>query len=148
MRRQTHQVRVSGEKIDAAIKRAKQFEAQDPRVIQASYDAKEDLVSLHFADGVRLAIPRKQMQGLENATRPQLSKIEIVGHGTGLHWPLLDVDHYVRGLLDHRFGTKRWMKQVGRLGGLVRSKAKSEAARTNGLKGGRPRLNAVQHSGR
>ena len=145
MHREIHQVHVSNEQIDAASKRARQFEAHDPREFKVRYDAKEDLVSLDFADGVRLSIPRKQLQGLENASRSQLSKIEIVGNGTGLYWPLLDVDHYVLGLLDHKFGTKRWMKQIGRLGGLVRSKAKSEAARLNGLKGGRPKLKAVQN---
>jgi hypothetical protein len=148
MRKQTHKVLVTSGQIDSAIARARQFEANDPRVIRVLYEAKEDLVSLCFADGVRVSIPRKQLQGLEHANQSQLSKIEIVGHGTGLHWPLLDVDHYVPGLLAHRFGTKRWMNEIGRKGGLVKSGAKTEAARRNGLKGGRPRLAAVQNTGR
>lgn len=148
MRKQTHKVVVSSGQIDSAIARARQFEANDPRVIKVQYEGKEDLVSLCFADGVRVLIPRKQLQGLEHADRSQLSKIEIVGHGTGLHWPLLDVDHYVPGLLAHRFGTKRWMNEIGRRGGSVKSKAKTEAARRNGLKGGRPRLGVVRNATR
>ena len=148
MRKETHKVRVSSGQIDSAIARARQFEANDPRVIQVQYEAKEDLVSLSFADGLKVSIPRKQLQGLERANQSQLSKIEIVGNGTGLHWPLLDIDHYVPGLLEHRFGTKRWMNEIGRRGGLVKSMAKTKAARRNGLKGGRPRIATLQNTSR
>src|ERR1700674_1367552 len=140
MRKRTHKIQVSSSQIDSAIARGRRFEANDPRVIRVRYEAKEDLVSLSFADGFRISIPRKQLQGLERANQLQLSKIEIVGHGTGLHWPLLDIHHYVLGLLEHRFGTKRWMNEIGRRGGLAKSEAKTKAARRNGLKGGRPRL--------
>jgi hypothetical protein len=143
-----HKIGVSRGQIDAAIARARQFEAGDPRVTRAQYQAKEDLVSLYFTDGVRVSIPRKQLQGLERASQPELSKIEIVGNGTGLHWPLLDVDHHVLGLIEHRFGTKKWMNAIGRRGGLVKSAAKAKAARRNGLKGGRPRLSVRISSGR
>ena len=140
MRRKTDRVHASGGQIDAAIARAQQFEASDARVIKVLYQPKEDLVSLCFTDGVRVSIPRKQLQGLERANRSQLSRVEIVGQGTGLHWPDLDVDHYVLGLLEHRFGTKRWMNEIGRRGGLVKSKAKARASRRNGSKGGRPKV--------
>jgi hypothetical protein len=146
MRKVTHKIRVSGDQIDSAIARAREFEAQDPRVIRARYESNEDLVSLDFADGLRVSIPRTLLQGLDLATPSQLSKIEIVGNGTGLHWPLLDVDHYVPGLLEHRFGTRRWMNEIGRRGGLAKSKAKSEAARRNGLKGGRPRSRVLRNT--
>jgi hypothetical protein len=148
MRKKAHKVQVSRRQIDSAIERAGQFEAYDPRVAKVQYEEKEDLVSLYFADGLKVSIPRMQLQGLEEANQSQLSKIEIVGDGTGLHWPLLDVDHYVLGLLEHRFGTKRWMNEIGRRGGLVKSVAKSKAARRNGLKGGRPRISALQSSKR
>jgi hypothetical protein len=148
MRKEAHKVQVAIGQINSAIARARQFEARDPRVVRAQYNSKEDLVSLSFADGLKILIPRKQLQGLERASQTQLSKIEIVGNGTGLHWPLLDVDHYVLGLLEHRFGTKRWMNEIGRRGGLATSEAKTKAARRNGLKGGRPRLAALQNTGR
>ena len=146
MRRKRHKINVSRNQIDSAIARARKFGADDPRVIEVHYEMKEDLVSLSFADGLRVSIPRKQLQGLERANQSQLSRIEVVGQGTGLHWPLLDIDHYVLGLLEHRFGTKQWMKEIGRRGGLVKSAAKKRAARRNGIKGGRPRSGAVQHT--
>lgn len=148
MRKEPHKVAVSSSQIDAAIARAQRFEFDDPRVTSVFYEAKDDLVSLYFADGLRISIPRKHLQGLERATQTQLSKIEIVGNGTGLHWPLLDVDHYVLGLLGHRFGTRRWMNEIGRRGGLAKSESKTKAARRNGLKGGRPRISALQNTRR
>ena len=148
MRKEANKVLVSSGQIDSTISRARQFETRDPRVVKAQYDADEDLVSLWFADELRISIPRKQLQGLDRANRTQLSKIEIVGQGTGLHWPLLDADHYVLGLLEHRFGTKQWMNEIGRRGGLAKSKAKSKAARRNGLKGGRPRTGGLQKAER
>ena len=148
MRKETHRVLVTSEQIDSAIARTRQFEVNDPRVSRVRYEPKEDLVSLYFADGFRVSIPHKQLQGLERANRTQLSNIEIVGHGTGLHWPLLDVNHYVLGLLERRFGTKRWMNEIGRRGGSAKSAAKTKAARRNGLMGGRPRLASVQNTRR
>jgi hypothetical protein len=146
MHKRLHKILASSDQIDSAIARARTFEASDPRVIRARYEAKEDLVTLYFSDGVKVSIPRGQLQGLAGASQSQLSKIELVGDGTGLHWPLLDVDHYVLGLLENRSGTKRWMNEIGRRGGLAKSSAKTKAARKNGLKGGRPRLRAFQNT--
>jgi hypothetical protein len=125
--------------MDAALASAKLFEPYDRRAVEARYQAGEDVVSIRLDDGVMISIPRKYLQGLAEATPSQLSRIETVGNGTGLRWPLLDVDHYVLGLLGHVFGTARWMRTIGRLGGLAKSKTKAAAARVNGREGGRPR---------
>ena len=134
-----HQVVTSDQQINAALERAKIFATSDRRVIKARYEAQGDRITMFLADGVNVSIPRKYLQGLESATRAQLSAIEILGRGTGLHWPQLDVDHYVPGLLNSVFGTHRWMSDLGRRGGASTSNAKAEAARANGAKGGRPR---------
>jgi hypothetical protein len=49
------------------------------------------------------------------------------------------VDHFVPGLLNHIFGTSRWMAELGRRGGSSTSATKAAAARANGKKGGRPK---------
>ena len=70
---------------------------------------------------------------------PDVSQIEILGAGHGLHWGSLDADLSVPGLLSGLLGTKAYMAgQAGR----VTSPAKAAAARTNGTKGGRPRKSA------
>lgn len=102
-----------------------------------------DLIILKLSDGSRRAIPREDFQGLESGTKEQLARIEIVGGGTGLHWPDLDADLYVPSLLRGIYGSKAWMAKIGRAGGLAKSTAKKKAARANGLKGGRPRRGEV-----
>lgn len=125
--------------IDAGPSRGRSFQAEDRRAVRAAYEKKDDLVTLFMSDGVRVSIPRGQLQGLQDATAAELSKVRLIGRGTGLRWPTLDVDHYVPGLLNHVFGTSKWMAQLGRVGGSVRSRSKAAAARANGKRGGRPR---------
>jgi hypothetical protein len=40
---------------------------------------------------------------MKNATVDQISEIEIICEGTGLHWPQLDEDLSVTGILEGRF---------------------------------------------
>jgi hypothetical protein len=148
MAKRAHKVRLSDLELDRARAQAREFEAADARVVRAEYEAKMDSLKLSFSDGLIVSIPRNHLQGLEGANRSELSNIELVGHGTGLHWPRLDVDHYVFGLLQHRFGTRRWISEIGRRGGRSRSKAKAKAARRNGRAGGRPRTKTTQISSR
>jgi hypothetical protein len=140
----THLVATSDAEIEAALDTAKTFDAIDRRVAKAEYDPSSDEVRLLFHDGVKLIIPRARLQGLEGASRAELKQIELLGNGTGLHWPKLDVDHYVLGLLEGVFGTKQWMAELGRRGGSVTSTAKKRAARANGKKGGRPRKHTAE----
>jgi hypothetical protein len=135
-----HKVMVTESDLDAAQARARAFEKHlDLRATRAEYNRRDDLITLHLADGVLVSLPRKKLQGLQNAKPSQLTRIELLGRGTGLHWPDLDVDHYVPGLLNHVFGTARWMSEIGRMGGSATSRAKTRAARANGKRGGRPK---------
>lgn len=132
--------------IDAALRAAKDFMAEDRRATSAKYDCASDRIVIDLVDGVQFSIPRRYLQGLENAEPADIAEIELWGSGTGLHWPRLDVDHYVLGLLNHIFGTRKWMAHLGRLGGASTSKAKAAAARANGRKGGRPRKQRLRQS--
>jgi hypothetical protein len=38
-----------------------------------------------------------------------LNRIQILGEGTGLLWPILDVAHYVPALLEGVYGSEKWM---------------------------------------
>ena len=67
----------------------------------------------------------------------------IPDKGAGLHWPALDVDLTVPGLVSGIFGSKTWMSELGRAGGRQRSPARAAASRANGHLGGRPRKREV-----
>jgi hypothetical protein len=139
-----HRVVTSDAEIDRAIERAKSLR-DEPRLTGVEYRPGPglDLLILKMSDGHRQVIPREELQGLQSATKEQIARIEILGNGTGLHWPDLDVDFYVPGLLRGVYGNEKWMAEIGRSGGSVKSAAKKRAARVNGLKGGRPRRREV-----
>lgn len=113
--------------------------------IAARYDRRRARVVVRLNTGVEVAFPPKLAQGLAGAEPDDLARIEISPSGLGLHWPSLDADLYVPGLLVGAFGSNRWMAaQLGAAGGSVRSAAKARTARANGRLGGRPR----KHSSR
>ena len=133
-------VLTSNKEISTAIKRSK---ANLPNVVTATevrYVPSLDAFVLMLNNGTRSLFPREQLQGLESGTRKQLANVRLVGGGSGLHWPDLDADLLVEGLLNGVYGTRTWMSNLGRRGGSARSKAKSDAARRNGMKGGRPKV--------
>jgi hypothetical protein len=98
--------------IDAAIRTARFFERYDVRVARASYSARADRIMLKMKNGVVHSIPRKLLQGLSSAEPIALRKIEILGSGTGLYWPMLDVAHSISGLLAGVYGSVEWMKHL------------------------------------
>ncbi len=106
----------------------------------ARYDAAAERLIVSIHNGVELAIPVRLIQELAGADPADLAEIEITPAGLGLHWPRLDADVYVPGLLGGVFGTRKWMAQLlGAEGGRTSTPAKAAAARANGAKGGRPR---------
>jgi Protein of unknown function (DUF2442) len=143
-----HRVVTTDAEIDRAIKRAKSLQ-DEPRVTEVEYrpGLGLDLLILKLSDGHRHMIPREDLQGLQSATKEQIAQVEILGNGTGLHWPTLNLDYYVPSLLRRIYGNKKWMAEIGRSGGSVKSAAKKRAARVNGLKGGRPRRGEVHAAG-
>lgn len=131
--------------IKAAIASGKVYDQHPyrPRAVAAEYRATDDVLAIKLATGVELLMPRKFLQGLENADPQEVASVEIDDFGEGLHWEALDVDHYVPSLVEGVFGTRRWMSELGKIGGHSRSAAKTRAARKNGRKGGRPRKPAT-----
>jgi hypothetical protein len=100
------------EQIDAAIQQARLFEKYDRRVARAVYADGTDSIVLHLEEGVTHSIPRRLLQGLSQAQPETLRNIELLGYGTGLYWPDLDVAHQVSGLLGGVYGSAAWMDRL------------------------------------
>lgn len=125
--------------IEAAMERGRRAQQTEPRAASARYDRKRGRVIVDLTNGCTFAFPPRMAQGLESATDDELTTVEILGAGYGLHWEALDTDLSVPGLLAGLFGTKAYM---ARRAGQAKSPAKAAAARANGTKGGRPRKQA------
>jgi hypothetical protein len=131
----------TGAEIERALQRATAL--RESRVLNATYNPDLNLLLLQLSDGHRRAIPVEDVEGLQTATVAQRSAIEILGNGTGLHWPNLNLDLYVPALLQGITGTKRWMAEIGRKGGSAKTPEKRKASQRNGRRGGRPKKLAV-----
>ncbi|HWG18204.1 MAG TPA: DUF2442 domain-containing protein [Acidobacteriaceae bacterium] len=131
---------ITDEEFKAATERARARRASTPHAIAAYYDRKTRNIIVKLSSGVGLFFSPEDAQGLEKATTAQLNEIEISASGFGLHWPQLDADLYVPGLLEGLMGSAKWMAaRLGARGGKSRSGPKRAAARANGSLGGRPR---------
>jgi Protein of unknown function (DUF2442) len=120
--------------------RMKQRLAAGPSALQADYRSDDGRLVIALSNGVSVAIPARDIQGLEHASDEALSVIELTPLGDGLHFPAIDADLYVPALLADVIGSRTFMaKRLGRAGGASRSAVKAEAARANGARGGRPR---------
>ena len=124
--------------IDAAIERAKLLDGE-PLAKQVQYVPRFKLLIVELTNGRRLALPIEDLQGLENAAAKQLQNIEMLGLGTGINFPDIDVGFYVPSLIEGVYGNRRWMSELGKRGGSAKTEAKRAASRQNGAKGGRPR---------
>ena len=134
---------ITDETFTQALKRA-QAKRQDGYAVAARYDRRTSRIVVKLNTDVHISFPARVAEGLADASPDELATIEITPSGLGLHWPRLDADLYVPGLLAGQFGSKRWMAaQLGAAGGRARSEAKAKSSRENGRKGGRPRKEAA-----
>ena len=69
----------------------------DERVAGVSFDADRLIVDL--MDGRTIAVPLAWYPRLLAATHQQRADWELAGGGYGIHWPLIDEDLSVEGLL-------------------------------------------------
>jgi hypothetical protein len=57
------------------------------------------LLHVIMADGRELAVPREWFPRLRDATPEQRGHCRFIGRGQGIHWPDIDEDILVEGLL-------------------------------------------------
>jgi hypothetical protein len=59
----------------------------------------DDEIQVDLVDGRRLAVPLLWYPRLANATPKQRARYRLCGGGAGIHWPAVDEDLSVEGLL-------------------------------------------------
>ena len=130
---------------DEALARGQVEQAGAVRAASAHYDPRKKLIVLELSNGSTFSFPPNLAQGLGGAPAADLADIEITPLGVGLHWPRLNADLTVEGLLLGMFGSRSWMRAHAAKAGSVKSAAKTRAAQANGAKGGRPRKVKPEH---
>lgn len=69
----------------------------DPRAVEVAVDG--DTLTVDLVDGRRIMVPLAWFPRLLHATAAQRKNCRLIGDGQGVHWPGLDEDLSVRGLL-------------------------------------------------
>ena len=64
----------------------------------------DDMICMILSDKKEIRFPISLNEKLRNASQSQVSNIEIICAGTGLHWPDLDEDLSVTGILEGKYG--------------------------------------------
>ena len=132
-----HKVVTTDAEIDAAFESASLHE-QEPVAKTVEHIQSLNLLIVGLSNHRRLVLPIEEIQGLEKATHGQIQKYELLGGGTGISFPELDVDLYVPALIEGVYGNRRWMAHLGKKGGEAKTPAKRLASQANGARGGRP----------
>lgn len=123
-----------------SARRRGQARLDDPSaLLEATYVQEADAFRLLFRGGGSMMIPRRFIPGLRKQSATALRLVSISPARDALLWTKLDADVYVPGLVERAFGQRLFAAAAGQRGGRRRSKAKAEASRRNGAKGGRPK---------
>lgn len=69
----------------------------DPRAVQV--EVSEDELTVDLADGRRLSVPLVWFPRLLHASAGERQNWRLLGDGQGVHWPDIDEDLSVAGLL-------------------------------------------------
>lgn len=135
------------------------------------YDQSAATLVLTLRGGLTFVVPVYLLQGVAQGAPKLIERVELASDGAALHWEELDADFAIQDIAAGSFGTPAWMQkledaglldessierrravallrgttatEMGRKGGAARTGAKSQAARANGAKGGRPRKTPV-----
>lgn len=131
---------ITPEIIEAANRRGERTQKAFSAAIDVKYDRRSNKIVISLESGLALAFSPKLVQGLENAGIEDFENAEISPSGLGIHFPKIDADLFIPGLIEGFLGSKKWMAaQLGKVGGKAKTEAKSAAARENGKAGGRPK---------
>ena len=86
-------------------------------VFAESVSFSEDSMVVQLDDGRALSIPLAWYPRLLHGTQQEREKLELIGEGEGIHWPDLDEDISVEGLLAGRRSAEsdaslaRWLEK-------------------------------------
>jgi hypothetical protein len=96
----------------AATRRGNRRLNHRPVADAVRFDRRLRKIVISLSNGCTLLVPPELAQGLADASPEALSGAKVLGPGTAIEWPKLDVQLSVAGLLSGDFGTTNWMNQL------------------------------------
>ena len=90
------------------------IEAQIPEAEEVSVT--DDTLHVELSDGRTISVPLAWYPRLVHATHNERNNWELIGDGQGIHWPNLDEDLSVEGLIagrpsgERQRSFKRWLE--------------------------------------
>ena len=97
------------EQFEASNRRAGEVRAAQARVVDARFDRRSGRIVIQLSSGVEISFSPRDAEGLDQASSRELDQIEISPSGSEIHFPRLDVDLHLPGLLAGHLGSERWM---------------------------------------
>jgi hypothetical protein len=77
-------------------------QADAPVALARDVKVNDDLLAVELTDGRLISAPTSWYPRLAKGSPVERSNWRLIGHGTGIHWPDLDEDIAVEGLLEGR----------------------------------------------
>jgi hypothetical protein len=110
-------VRIKGKDVEAANRRGEARKAAYPLVVAVRYDRRIARIVIALDTGLELALAPSGVQDFEHAHPASFGVPEISPSGLSVHFPGIDVDLYVPGLIEGFLGSRPWMAaQNGKVG--------------------------------
>ena len=100
---------ISDSEYEAATRRGEEMQKTFPGAVAVRFDASLGRIVISLSSGVDISFAPSDAQGLESAGPEDLAEAEISPSGFGVHFPRVDADIYIPGLLLGRMGSKDWM---------------------------------------
>lgn len=100
---------------EEATRRGEESLKTEIQASSARYDPATGRLVLELKNGATFIVPCELIQGLRGAPPEQIAKVKLGPRGASLHWAKLDVDFSAGGLVQGRFGAKKWMEQLPQL---------------------------------
>jgi hypothetical protein len=126
---------------EKAVETERKAAQVEPRAQAVEYA--HGYLAITLMDGVRVMIPVKNVRELDGLSDEQLRKVAPSPSGEGIAWDESDIHISVPGLIWELFGspeiTRKAVTENARRAASTKTEARSQAARANGKKGGRPK---------
>jgi hypothetical protein len=141
-------VRTTDAEIDAAIERGRQHDERATKIVRAEYDRDRDQIWAALSTGASITVPRRNLPRFDAYQPADLGAVQIEPPGYGLWFDTPDIGVRLEALLRAAGGEGLIRSIAAQAMGSSKSEKKAEAARKNGIEGGRPPKHAtdVKHT--